>query len=614
MYPHTRFDILDQSFIDPIRFVKEKRPLFMCAMASSKGEEGLVKLDSGFERRYGKLDFNKYGQAQLQASTLIDSKAEILVKRIVAADSTLANITLVAKVKAGAPTQKKSNTGKFIFLLDGVETEYDTVLEGNDALATPVMLDTAEVVYEMLSVSGEGDKGAISREAKLLRAQDAGYEVYPLFTIFDNGRGVSNKRLRITPDYSGSRNINFSRYKLSIIENNTIIEEMVLSINPDIIYLNKTYSLEDIVNNNSLQVKAKMYDDSIKDFIKDVESKAGLENLIEEDILFGINKSGVRIQSIKIDPSSVNLTDVFGINLPNGTDGAFADGVFTADGKAKPEYESQLIDFFSGEYDDSIYDHLLYPIEAIIDANYPLPVKKAIENFVDFREDIMFFGDLGLVYTMEELKYGMYIANKSRNCTYNGTSYDIYHPEMKKQITVTIGYGLSRILPTHFKFGRNRPIAGSINDAILREAIPGTVNFVPKVTPKVNQKEELDDIRCNYANYIDGALILQTQYTSQRDFTQLSFVNNMLAMQEVIRAVRNRAPATRYSFIEGEDLETYKGDVQTVLNGYSDNFKELTFVYIEDETMVQNKIFHAAIKVKYRDYVQAEFFKIYSIN
>lgn len=608
MYPNTRFEIIDESHIPKIETTEDYRPLFLYAITSDKGPEGLQKIRKDFSKIYGEVSFTRHGQPLLQADSTINAGGEILVKRVVAPDSTLANIVVVGKVKAGEQTQKKDSIGRLIYLLNGVETAYsaeDTV----PPEATPVMIDTVDVLYEAQTVENVTSLSGIDLAVSNLPTEDEnGYSAFPLFTIYDNGRGLSNKKFRISPDYDGSKTIDFLRYKLTVMENNSVLEEMLFSIDPERVYLNLAFGLDAVVNNNSLQIKSKMYDDNIHAFSDAIKTNSG-EDLLYEDILFGRKRTSESIQSINIDENSVNLTNVFGVSLSSGSNGAFGEA------PAKSEsYSTELAKFFGGDLDDSIYDLVQYPIEVIIDANYTSEVKRKIEEFVTFREDIFYFQDMGMIDTIDQMKHIIAEGANNKFTGYYNIYYDIINPHTKKQVTVTCGYGLSKVLPNHLKYGRNRPVSGILNESILKDAIPGTVNFTPKVTPVANQKQDLDNIRCNYANWIDDQLVLQTQYTSQPEYTQLSFISNMLAIQQIIRAVRNRCPATRYSFIDGEDLETYQKDVQSVLNRYSDQFRELTFEYIQDDIMVQNKIFHAAIKVKFRDYVQAEYFKLYAIN
>ena len=204
--------------------------------------------------------------------------------------------------------------------------------------------------------------------------------------------------------------------------------------------------------------------------------------------------------------------------------------------------------------------------------------------------------------------------SKNRYSMLYHLSYDILDPYTKKQITVTMAYELSKILVTHFKNGRNRPVSGQLYNIVLTECIKGTESFLPKVTPLYDQKQTLADNRINYASYFDGNLVVETEWTSQATLTQLSYGNNVLAMQEVLKAVRNKCPKSRYSFISGKDLDIYMEDVQAVLDKYTNNFVALKMKYIEDESMVVNKVFYAAIQIVFKNFVQKEYFTIYTLN
>ena len=87
-----------------------------------------------------------------------------------------------------------------------------------------------------------------------------------------------------------------------------------------------------------------------------------------------------------------------------------------------------------------------------------------------------------------------------------------------------------------------------------------------------------------------------------------------MGIQDVVRAIRTRCPIIRYSFIDGEDLERYKADVEEVLAPFQSNFKQLTVEYKADATYSANKIFYAVLKVVYKDFVQTEWFKITALN
>ena len=66
--------------------------------------------------------------------------------------------------------------------------------------------------------------------------------------------------------------------------------------------------------------------------------------------------------------------------------------------------------------------------------------------------------------------------------------------------------------------------------------------------------------------------------------------------------------------MDGDDLEKYKEDVNEVINKYSSNFYKIRLTYLQDETMVANKTFYAALEVIHRDFNVAELFKVYILK
>ena len=87
-----------------------------------------------------------------------------------------------------------------------------------------------------------------------------------------------------------------------------------------------------------------------------------------------------------------------------------------------------------------------------------------------------------------------------------------------------------------------------------------------------------------------------------------------MAVQEIIKIIRTRCPRTRYTFLEGEDLDTYIADVQAIIKEYSTNFRSITCEYMADEKYEQNNIFYAVLKVQFKNFIQEEYFKIYALS
>ena len=174
-------------------------------------------------------------------------------------------------------------------------------------------------------------------------------------------------------------------------------------------------------------------------------------------------------------------------------------------------------------------------------------------------------------------------------------------------------YSMAVALINHFNMRRHSPCAGIQFGFVFDDAIKGTVNFCPKYTPKVDQKTDLMDLGLNYCGYINNQLVLETTNTSQDPYSQFSYINNILAVQQIIHKVREVCPVNRYTFITSDDLETYKKAVNDAIMQYKENFDTLEFVYVSDPVMKANKIFNASIKVSFKDFVQTEIFKIYAL-
>lgn len=577
--PQTIIDLYDQSDIASLTIDTENSPLFMAAITSDKGPEDLRVVSSDFFKYYGTTpSFARHGQPLLQAARTINAGARLLVKRVVAPDSTLGNIIVSAKV------------------------EKNTDVDATSKIKVTMMVTTVEDAKSISTIDAQAASTAVT-------SGDAA-RVYPLFTIYDIGRGLSNKKFRVIPDYRTSKDLDFMQYTLQIIEGASEIENITFSLNPDLIYAGFNYGLE-AVSLKSTQIRARVYDHFVDLFAEYCGEQLTINksDIYNMDILFGCSKIGQSLETIEFTEDSKNINSVLGINLQSGTNGTFGTNPLAAS-----EYAEEMAKVFNGEATDEIYDITKYQLDAIVDANYPAVVKRAIENLVTFREDAFYFRDLGIVKTYEQIKSMHDQALHNKFSASNHISYDVIDPYTMKQITVTGNYTLAPLLVGHFKSGRNRAVAGMIHNMVYNDAIDGTVNYIPKVVPDLDQKQQLVDINVNYASYYESKLVLETQSTAQEKHTQFSYINNVLAVQEIIKMLRVRCPKTRYTFLDGDDFDSYKNDVNEQLKQYKTNFKELIFEYVADETAVQNKMFVATIKVTCRNYIESERFKIYVIG
>lgn len=455
--------------------------------------------------------------------------------------------------------------------------------------------------------------------------------VFPLYIITDNGRGVSGKNFIISHDVTSSKSMDKAVYNIKVYDTNEDYNGIQFVLDPSATSGDNNISFANMVNNNSTQIAAYQYDDSILDFIAVVDKLRGAEAISNAnsapgaiDYLFGNNKAGKAVDvagGITVNGNNTLFVNGMTVTLDNGTNG-------TVSTLGNSDKGWDCASAFLGETDYTIFDLDNVKIDAIADANYDTATKDAILRLANFREDFVFLRDLGIkgLKSKTEVETAAnQLANSKFQMVY-GQYFDIRDPYSKRQVTVTITYDIVRKLVSHMVTGRHCPVAGLLYGFICDSAIEGTVSFLPVIRPgtnnnghnyyssdAINEKAELEDAKVNFASYINGDLVVETEYNNQAAFSQFSYGNNIFGIQEVIKAVRSRCPKSRYSWLDGQDLENYKTDVNGVLEQYADNYKTLTFEYIEDTTYVSNKIFYGAIKVQFRNFVQTEYFKVIAL-
>ena len=255
-----------------------------------------------------------------------------------------------------------------------------------------------------------------------------------------------------------------------------------------------------------------------------------------------------------------------------------------------------------------------------------MSVKNAIINVMDFRGDAVFLADLGTddLTTLDAIirkKNGddskqpaIPGIQHSKFLTVYHNYFKILSPYNNKQIEVTMPYLLISKLLAHFDGGVGRPFAGIANQLTFPEIISKSVNFLPVVIPGEDQKQRLVDENINYISYYDETAVMETMYTNDDEYSQLSFLHNILSIQEVVKALRTRCPKIRYTFIDGSDLDKYIDDCNMVINEYQSNFKSIEMTYMQDEKYEQNNIFYAAIKVTFKKFIQEEYFKVIALS
>jgi len=617
-YPKSRFDIINQTQIQEITVDTINYPiaLFMQPYTSDKGTENWEVIGDfeKFSKEKGGISFLRHGQAQLTVAEVLRSGGYVLGKRMLSDDAALANVTVKARVVK----------------VDSVSYVYFYTKSG---------INIAD--FEEACDVGYGDFDSTATPAEGENSIDI-----PLFTVTPMGRGASGIFFRISPEYASSRSKNttsYLKYAFDIFEDGNEIESIVFTMNPEIIIDDIAQAMNPKIKSNSGQVRVKLYEDGmfklIDELAKTAVDAAGepipAAELVNLDFINACDRKGestiggiVTINQADEEqlsqweankPADIttpyDLADAVGIPLTNGSYGTMGVSPVTN----TTEYENMLLSVFgknteSPLFSTKIYDLDAYKIDAIFDCNFPMTVKNAIVDLVDFRGDMVYLCDLGtkantLARIIDE-------ASKITLSKYTALYHNymkIIDPFTKKEITVTMPYLLVNKMVKHVAKGVGIPFAGIANDLTFNTIIENSINFLPVEIPGINQKQELVDMNINYLNIYDGVPVMETMYTNDGEYSQLSFLHNIMAVQEIIKVIRARCPQTRYTFLDGDDLEQYIDDVEAIVKQYSTNFKSISVQYMADEKYESNNIFYAVLKVQFKNFIQEEYFKIIAI-
>ena len=592
--------------------IDDSLPLFLCAFSADKGSEEITDLTySEFKKMYGDTaNFFKYGQPLLQAHQILAAGGRVLGKRIVAEDATLANLIITAEVTSQEVNKTNADGQQLYIGSDGQETT-----EVTDTLATTVY---ATVKYDSVTYNVK-TMAELETKAASLKTES----VFPLFIISDNGRGVSVKKVRITPDYDTSKKLTYMLYKIAEIEGVSAVETQRFSMYPEAVNTINGVRRNMVLDKHTMsQLNAEMYTEGCSAFVEELAEITGysVDDLYTFDVLFGKTVKQKELGLIKIDETGLDITSDYGMELKSGSNGKFGDAPF-AGTVASQEWADQAIAFFDGTFSDEIFDLDQHKIDFCVDANYPDDVKAAIVKLADFREDFFYFRDLGLNITSITDVYEKVTDLNWTLTPFAGdymSTYDIIDPFSHKQINVTMTYGLAPLLVNHYTTNVAAPIAGEFNNFVISDYVPGTLNIIPRVTPTVDQKEILDDLKVNFVNLTsDKLLAVQSTYTSQDHNGPLSYSSNVIVTQMVIKSIRRYCPKIRFMLMDANatDFGKYKTLIEdNVISRFAQHFKSIELIYTRDDEQIASKIFNASLYCYYRDFPQGEVFDVFAIE
>lgn len=592
--------------------VNETLPLFLCVFSADKGSEKLAEYTkSDFTAMFGTTaDFFKYGQPLIQAHKILNAGGRVLAQRVVAADSTLANLIISAEVSSEERNKTNANGEQLYIDEEGQET--------TEVTETPATITVAVIKYTASSVQNAATFETVVEQANGLVTESS----FPLFVVCDNGRGVSVKAVKITPDYDVSKTLSYMLYKIQDVEGTSVIETKRFSVNPNAINtVNGQTKNMSLIKNTTTQFHTQYISNGINKFVEKLAEITGYDTdyLMSNDILFGATVKGTTISGIEFASDSINLSHETGLLLQNGNNGSFSDAPFPGE-TATEAWTTRAKAYLDGEITDEIWDYDLHKVDFCVDANYPDEVKASIAYLATWREDFFYFRDMGLnIYGISDIEAKLNQDNWTQS-PYIGdymTVYDTIDTNSRKQIPVTMLHGVAPLLVDHYMNNAAAPIAGEFNNFVITEAVQDTVRYTPRITPSVDQKTIIDDLRVNYATYSsDGLLTVQSTYTSQNHWGPLSYSSNVIITQMCIKDIRRYTPKIRFMLMgTSPDFTKYKQLIEdNVISSYSNYFKQITLQYTRDDEMIAAKIFNASLYCWYQDFPQGEIFDVFAVE
>ena len=290
-YPKSKFEIVNQSQIREITVADPifPSPVVMATYTADKGTsewELLTDFDD-FTKNHGGLNFARHGQAQLTVIEALRNGAVVLGKRVVSNDSTLANATIRARII-------KAGDNSFLYLYANSVSADDAISDADEifkkalgdfdydkTVATEISLPTAE---ESEDPSPQNNATSID---------------IPLFSLAATGTGASSITFRVIPEYYASKSNNYLKYTIEVMENSTVLDSVIFSMNPDVTYDGVNQSLETKLNSVSGNVIAEVYEGGIYKLATELAKTATLSkaavsasDLLNMDMINAYNKIG----------------------------------------------------------------------------------------------------------------------------------------------------------------------------------------------------------------------------------------------------------------------------------------------------------------------------------
>lgn len=562
-HPSETTFIYDNTIVTDTDSVNTASIRMLFVFASPKGIDNKLLEKTGLYRyteEYGYPDYKRYGQPGYMAySALSSSYATGWCMRVMPTDASYSNVIYAVAIKA----------------------------DKTDA-ANP-KLSVKFLPYTQATLNDSSLFSTYMESLKNLTPDADGYIVYPYIGFRCLGRGAYGQyfRARLSHDTGSDKTNTYKNYTLALIstESGTVQKEsfsnLCLTQDATDPNTNATLYMPDLVNDYEGEGSKRFEVEFMSDYHEAIFNfyKANVDpttTLTAETFdIFGYDRTiaGDNTKISVVDGiSSVALLSTTGVKLSSGDDGSLSDA--TSASVKETTLDQLYVNAFSGGLDAKILSKLRAPCNAILDANYALPVKKQIASLALSRMDALAYLDSGLLTTVSQIE--TYFTSFSDIDTYvvskNAGMFKTNDPITNKVIPVSINMWLAYKLPTHWQtYGMYTPMAGE-DYATLSGYVKNSV--LPEIDSDDDAiKEVFYDARWNYIECIaENTYVRGTQQTSYlvggTEISDLCEESNVHVLLAVKRKLERLCAQKRYHFGEASDRKRYQSDAQELFSSW----------------------------------------------
>ena len=594
-HPFNVTIINDNSAIPGANNTVPERVNYMAVFIGGKGRDNkLIKKTSkaDFVKEYGKPNAFLYGQPILNAhASIVDQYSHAYCMRVMPTDAAYANLIVSLKYKVAESGDKLE-----------VKLVSKNVSELNNASQFQSIVDQ--------EFNAEDD--------------EAGFKTVPLFGIRSLGRGKygNSFRIRLTNVFTKKKNQAYRTYRLELLdvdEGNTLIETFEGCLYDQAVNSNSLI-LSDVLDGDingseriAMYVNEEAFETVYAEYAKLFKEEDDLALLPTEkafDPIFGVGndkKPQPKLTIIKEEVVALDRLD--GVSLAGGTEGALED---PKDKSLEEIVEDLYIKAFSGQLDRAILSPRRIPVKFILDANYPINVKKQIVQLGLKRYDALIHLDAGLITTHDEaILFGEETADLNyRIVSKSYQHYEIRDPYMGKRVPVTMTYDLASNLAKHIEiYGLGTPYTGEAY-ATLKGAIKGSL--VPVLDESDEDlKETLYDLRLNYYEAVaENVFARATQQTAQEEMSDLSEESNMLITLEIKDIAERETIARRYNFAEPSDRQLFTEVLNERIKPMRDLVRYVDVLYDMTPAEEAKSTIHCYIEVVFKTLAKSSIVEI----